>query len=180
MKLQRHEKQWLNACRNLAPIFSTCSRRQYFAVVLADNKRVLGVGYNGAPPGMTHCEDGGCPRANSSVAHGSPYDAGIGLCIAQHAEAGALLWSDAAARRGGTLIVNGPPCMECAKLIASGGITRVVHYDDPEYPDRTKVADFLLSAGITVVTADPDDKSSSIWRVKLERNRAVGRYAGWK
>lgn len=149
-----HEVKWLEACRLLAPMFSTCSRRQYFAVVLAPNKRVAGIGYNGAPAGMAHCVDGGCPRANSNVDHGSAYDAGDGFCVAQHAEAGALLWSDPAVRRDGTLVVNGPPCLECARLIASSGVRRVVHLLDPEYSQWPGIVEFLGQAGVEVCGVD--------------------------
>jgi dCMP deaminase len=118
-------------------LFSTCTRRQYAAFIVDPTGRVVGFGYNGSPPGQAHCTDGACPRANSSVAHGSPYDAGEGRCIAVHAEANALLFSDATARAGGTLYVNGPPCADCAKLIAASGIARVVHTPDDAYPTST-------------------------------------------
>ncbi len=146
----KHEMKWLEGCDHLARIFSTCSKRQYASVVLAPNKRVVGFGYNGSPPGMAHCVDGGCPRALETDIPGSNYD----TCIAQHAEAGALLWSDPAMRSGGTLIVNGPPCMGCAKLVASSGIARVVHYNDPRYSQWGDVAQFLADAGIVVVSLD--------------------------
>lgn len=135
----------------LAPLFSTCSRRQYFAVVLGTDNRVVGVGYNGAPSGMKHCVDGGCPRGASMVKHGSSYDSPDGFCVAQHAEAGALLHSDPARRRNGTLIVNGPPCFECARLIASSGVGLVVHLHDDAY-DWKPVREFLIMAGVGVVS----------------------------
>jgi dCMP deaminase len=150
MEIENHEKKWLAATEQLAAIFSTCSKRKYFAVVLAPNKRVAGVGYNGSPPGMGHCDDGYCPRATQQSAPGSQYD----NCISQHAEAGALLWSDIAVRQGGTIIVNGPPCMGCAKLIASSGVVRIVCRPDSEYKDFHKVKDFLLSAGIDLVESN--------------------------
>jgi len=145
-----HEIKWLESCDLLAPKFSTCSKRQYFSVVLAPNKRVAGVGYNGSPPGMAHCTDGACPRAQEGSAPGSSYD----NCISQHAEQGALLWSDPALRQGGTLIVNGPPCMGCAKLIASSGVSRLVHYTDASYDAWTSVLKFLGDAGVVVVGVD--------------------------
>lgn len=151
-----HELKWLKACRTLAPLFSTCSRRQYFAVVLAPNKRVAGIGYNGAPAGMVHCVDGGCPRGRSTVGHGSSYDSVDGFCVAQHAEAGALLWSDPAVRRDGTVVVNGPPCLECARLIASSGIRRVVHLEDPAYTEWSRVNAFLEAAGVEVCGVTPE------------------------
>lgn len=147
--VQDHEIKWLKACEILAPMFSTCAKRQYFAVVLAPNKRVAGIGYNGSPPGMAHCVDGACPRLHQNSANGSSYD----NCIAQHAEQGALLWSDPSLRQGGTLIVNGPPCMGCAKLIASSGISRVVYLKDYSYENWPAVEAFLSEAGITAVEA---------------------------
>ena len=147
MGIENHEKKWLEATQKLAPIFSTCSKRQYFAVVLASNKRVAGIGYNGSPPGMGHCIDGHCPRLKQNSEAGSHYD----NCIAQHAEAGALLWSDMSMRQGGTLIVNGPPCMGCAKLIASSGIKRVVCISDPDYNDFPSIRKFFYDANIELI-----------------------------
>lgn len=138
------------ACNNLALIFSTCSKRQYAAVIVASNKRLVGFGYNGSPPGMPHCSDGFCPRMSENSENGSNYD----NCISQHAEAGALLWSDPAMRQGGTMIVNGPPCMGCAKLIASSGLSRVVYRADNNYSQWSEVEKFLLDAGIEVVAKD--------------------------
>jgi deoxycytidylate deaminase len=142
-----HEVKWLKACSTLAEIFSTCSKRQYAAVVLAPNKRVAGFGYNGSPPGMAHCSDGACPRLQADSDSGSNYD----TCISQHAEAGALLWSDPSMRIGGTIIVNGPPCMGCAKLIASSGLSRVVHREDASYSQWPDISKYLNSAGIVTV-----------------------------
>lgn len=132
---------WLRSCVLLSMLFSTCTRRQYAAFIIDPTGRVVGFGYNGSPPGQAHCTDGACPRASSAVPHGSPYDAGEGRCIAVHAEANALLFSDATARTGATLYVNGPPCADCAKLIAASGITRVVHTPDEAYP--TSILDDL-------------------------------------
>ena len=155
--VSRHEIQWLSACRMLAPLFSTCSKRQYFSVIVGTDKRVVGVGYNGAPSGVRHCIDGGCPRGLSNVASGSPYDTPDGFCVAQHAEAGALLHSDPQRRKGGTLIVNGPPCLECARLIASSGIVKVVHLTDTSYAEWPRIAAFLKDCGIEVVSVDMED-----------------------
>lgn len=128
---------WLRSCVLLSMLFSTCTRRQYAAFIVDPTGRVVGFGYNGSPPGQAHCTDGACPRASSTVPHGSPYDVGDGRCIAVHAEANALLFSDATARTGGTLYVNGPPCPDCSKLIAASGIARVVHTPDDAYPTST-------------------------------------------
>lgn len=150
MSVSSRERKWLRACEQLAPLFSTCSKAQYFAVVLMPNGRVAGVGYNGSPPGMGHCVDGFCPRAQQGSPSGSVYD----NCIAQHAEANALLWSDPSQRIGGTLIVNGPPCYGCAKQIASSGVAKVVCKKKSTYADWPTVLDLLHSTGIEVEEID--------------------------
>lgn len=137
-------KKWLDACDSLASIFSTCAKRQYAAVIIAQNGRLAGFGYNGSPPGMGHCTEGACPRLQQNSASGTQYD----NCISQHAEAGALLWSDPSMRTGSTLIVNGPPCMGCAKLIASSGITQIHCYTDPTYQQWDEIKQFLHQAKI--------------------------------
>jgi dCMP deaminase len=143
----RRELNWLKSCVQLATTFSTCSKRQYFAVVLMANGRVAGVGYNGSPPGIGHCNEGHCPRYSQNSEPGSNYD----NCIAQHAEANALLWSDPSLRLGGTLIVNGPPCFGCAKQIASANIRRVIYLEDSSYSDARRSFNLLTSAGIELV-----------------------------
>lgn len=148
MEPSRRELNWLKSCLFLAKIFSTCAKKQYFAVVLMRNGRVAGVGYNGSPPGVGHCMDGACPRYTLGSEPGSLYD----NCIAQHAEANALLWSDPSLRNGGTLIVNGPPCFGCAKQIASAGIARVVYASDTTYRDFNRSVEILQQAGIELVS----------------------------
>ena len=143
--MNKHEK-WLQACDQMAQMFSTCSKRQYAAFILAPNNRVVGFGYNGSPPGHAHCDQGGCPRLQQNSSPGSSYD----NCIANHAEANALLWSDINSRQGGTLIINGPPCFGCSKLIASSGISRLVHYSDPTYSQWPECVDLLLESDIEI------------------------------
>lgn len=164
-----HE-EWLLFCGAGASIFSRCSRRSYFSLVLASDGRVLGTGYNGAPAGLPNCSDGGCPRASADVAHGSPY----GNCIAVHAEANALLHSDRSGRTGGTLYVNGPPCWDCSKLIAGSGIKTVVHTPDEAYADWPKCLGLLQSVGIDVICiAGSDEHGDSGSPVRLGQESFV-------
>jgi dCMP deaminase len=134
----------------LADQFSTCSKNKYASVVVAPNKRIVGFGYNGSPPGIPHCSDGFCPRLHENSAPGSSYK----NCIAQHAEAGALMWSEPSLRIGATIIVNGPPCWDCSKLIASSGIIRIVHYADINYLDYSNSESILLGAGLQVFSVN--------------------------
>jgi dCMP deaminase len=141
----KHHK-WLEACDQMANIFSTCDKRKYASFILAPNNRVVGFGYNGSPPGYAHCDTGACPRLSLDSPNGSSYD----NCIANHAEANALLYSDSFARQGGTLIVNGPPCYGCAKLIAASGVSKLVHYIDAAYEQWSVCVDLLLSSELEI------------------------------
>lgn len=162
-----HELKWLDVCAYSGSVFSSCSRRQYFAVVLSADRRVVGTGYNGAPPGLVHCVDGGCPRGLTvagEVGHGAPY----GNCVAIHAEANALLYSDRTARLGGTIIINGPPCFDCSKLIAGSGLRRLVHSTDSHYADWPKCKDLLAKSGVKVVSVVSATDTKAEVNIKLK------------
>lgn len=143
------DKKWMKVCVDSAQLFSTCAKRQYFAVVLNSHGHVLSTGYNGGPAGMVHCKDGGCPRNIEQSAPRSSYD----NCIAIHAEANALLHSDYTARiDGGTIYVNGPPCYSCAKLVANSGLNRVVYLkEEGAYMDWASVRSLFDQTNIELV-----------------------------
>lgn len=151
MGLTKKDAQFMRMVCHNASIFSTCARQQYYALLVDKHGHTIGTGYNGGPRGMLHCNDGGCPRAIANTAtHGSTYDD----CIAIHAEVNAIIHSDYVARREGcTLYVNGPPCWDCAKIIANSGVRRVVYTPDSAYKDWSRVASFLWSADIEVQSA---------------------------
>jgi dCMP deaminase len=146
--------KWLEWTADGAAIFSTCAKRQYMAIILDRHGHVLGTGYNGGPKGSTHCADGGCPRFQQGSPSGSSYD----NCIAIHAEQNALLHSDYVQRaEGAVLIVNGPPCFTCAKLMVNGGIETLVALSDDNYEQWPEIAEFLDRSGVTTMMFDPDD-----------------------
>lgn len=105
---------------------ASCIRRQVGAVIVRD-KQILATGYNGAPSGVTHCEDrpGGCMRENLKVPSGERHE----LCYGAHAEVNAI----AQAARNGTPIKDAKiycttmPCSMCAKSIINAGIIKVIY-----------------------------------------------------
>jgi len=108
-----------------------CTRRKVGAVVVDQDRRHLGTGYNGAPPKRPGClTAGACPRGRASiddVPPGSSYDTGAGSCIAVHAEINAIL--DSGGRRGckgATIYITDIPCDGCTRIIEAAGIVRVV------------------------------------------------------
>lgn len=152
--INQRDYKWMKWVVQGGRIFSTCSRRQYMCILVDKHGHVVGTGYNGAPKGFPHCADGGCPRAQSQSAHGTPY----GDCVAIHAEANALLHSDYTARVDGvTLYVNGPPCWDCAKLITNAGVSRLVYVPDLAYQDWPRVESLLEQAGIILEQIEVED-----------------------
>lgn len=112
-----------------------CRRRQAGAIIVVDKRLVAG-GYNGAAAGQPGCLAGFCPRGlltySDIEAHAS-YESGPGTCIAIHAEANALLFSDRSTIKGGTMYLHpGSPCPGCRKLLSNSGLARVV-WPDGEY-----------------------------------------------
>lgn len=136
----------MSLCVQISEIFSTCAKRKYAALLLDEYGHVVGMGYNGGPKGIQHCDDGGCPRLKDNSPNGTSYD----NCIAIHAEANALLHSDYSSRPK-TLYVNGPPCFSCAKLIANSTIEKVVCKRDLNYLDWNNVKAFLQMSDVTVL-----------------------------
>lgn len=145
--------KWMKLAVFGAETFSTCAKRQYMAIILDPQGKVLGLGYNGGPSGYTHCIDGGCPRLTEGSASGSVYD----NCIAAHAEANALLHSDWSQRVNASIYVNGPPCFTCAKLITLSGISKVFFLGDSSYADFANVAQFLNDNNVETIEILKED-----------------------
>jgi dCMP deaminase len=127
---------------------ATCSRRKHGAVIVRD-RRIVSTGYNGGPSGFPHCDEGACPRADSSAPQGHDYES----CIAIHAEANALLFSSPEERDGASLYCTGAPCFGCAKLIANSGVSEVVAAGG-RYDGWDHVRDFLRQANVRVRVLD--------------------------
>lgn len=115
---------------------STCLRRSIGALLVVDG-RILSIGYNGAPPGQPHCLEEGCL-----------IDPDTGGCNrTQHAEANTIAWAARHGIRtaGSVLYTTVSPCLTCAKMIITSGITKVLYFE--EYRD-TAPMEYLRDAGV--------------------------------
>ncbi len=142
------DEYFLNIAK-LVATRSTCLRRKVGAVVVK-NKQILATGYNGAPTGITHCDEVGCLRDKLAVPSGQRHE----LCRALHAEQNAFLQ---AARHGvsldgGTLYITVQPCSICAKMIINVGIRKIVV--EGNYPDDFALQ-FLREGGIGITVVKP-------------------------
>lgn len=137
---------------------STCSRRQVAAVIVKDN-RIISTGYNGTPRGIKNCNEGGCPRCNSTVPSGKSLDE----CLCSHAEENAITQAayHGISVKGATMYTTFSPCLMCAKMIINSGIACVVYNDC--YTNQNGIS-LLIQAGIRIISFDcgPDAITSII------------------
>jgi dCMP deaminase len=127
------DQTWL-AIATVVAQRSWCARRQVGAVIVTRDNRVASVSYNGPPRGqrvVTTC-DHWCRRAINEDLTINQNPTLYDNCDAIHAEANALLRADYTDIAGGTVYVSSAMCVNCAKLIANSGVSRVVHVVDEE------------------------------------------------
>lgn len=96
--------------------------KKHVGAVLTKDTRIISIGYNGPPSGTHNCDiefpEKGCARDSK------------GSCsLAIHAEQNAILYAvkNNTAVEGSTLYVTLSPCLACARIIFSMGISRVIY-----------------------------------------------------
>jgi len=124
---------------------SHCIKRHVGAVLVKDT-RIISIGYNGPPSGTHNCDeewpDIGCPR-----------DSKGGCSLAIHAEQNAILYAvkNKSSVGGATLYVTLSPCLSCARIIYTMGISKVIFLNS--YAEHKGIAtdegvDFLRKFGV--------------------------------
>ena len=114
----KFNEEWVSYFMNIARVVATKSKdpstKVGCVVVDTATKRIMATGYNGFPPGVN--EDKSRwerPTKYDFVTHAEQN------CIAAAARFGICL-------TGATMFVTLHPCVDCAKLIASAGISNIV------------------------------------------------------
>lgn len=125
----------------LAATRGTCPRKRVGAVLVASGK-VVSTGYNGSPPGADHCDETGCLVRPTG-------DGKVGCVRTVHAEANALAHAARHGVRteGTTLYCTCSPCLSCAKLALSAGVSRLVYAQ--EYSDSSGI-ELLSEMGVSL------------------------------
>lgn len=138
----------------IAKLRSNCVTRHIGAVIVKDNRQIA-TGYNGTPPGVKNCFEGGCSRCMARMRGEIKSGEHLDRCMCTHAEANAIMQCALfgnGSTRGATLYTTFAPCMECSKMAISVGIKRIVVLAD--YPkDGTQL---LSEANIKLVKLNPD------------------------
>ncbi|NMA05080.1 MAG: dCMP deaminase family protein [Acholeplasmataceae bacterium] len=110
---------------------------QVGACIINEDKRIIGIGYNGFP-GKLSDDEFPWAREGDFVDTKYPY--------VVHAEMNAILNSTQSLKNA-TLYVTHFPCSECTKMLIQVGIKEIVYYSDHyENTDSHKASDKMLKA----------------------------------
>ena len=137
----------------LAKLRSNCITWLVGAVIVR-NHRQLATGYNGTPPGVKNCFEGGCKRCQLRMEGKIESGASLDRCLCNHAEANAIMHCAIlgieAGAEGAVLYTTFVPCLECTKMAITIGIKKVYSLDS--YPETDY--DLLKEAGVEVTQLD--------------------------
>jgi len=137
----------------LAKLRSNCITRHVGAVIVR-NHRQIATGYNGTPPGVKNCYEGGCKRCQLRMEGKIKSGVSLDRCLCNHAEANAIMHCAILGIEAGTdgaiLYTTFVPCLECTKMSITIGIKKIICLDS--YPETDY--DLLEEAGVTVQTLD--------------------------
>lgn len=123
----------------------TCDRGRCGSVITIGNRIVMS-GYAGAPSGQPHCDDVGHEMQVQIHEDGTKSS----HCVrTTHSEANAIVHAArfGVAISGATIYTKMLPCINCARLIVSAGIVRIVSAN--EYHASVKSIELFKSAGVT-------------------------------
>lgn len=137
---------YFNALASMISTRSTCQRQQHGAIIVKD-KQLLSTGFNGAPSGVTSCDEREiCVREEKGAKPGEHYE----WCCALHAEQNAIIQ---AAKHGiniadATLYCTNSPCIICSKMLINAGVQRIIYQEG--YPDLLSM-EMLAESGVEVL-----------------------------
>ena len=128
---------------HLSALRSKDPSTQVGAAIVDENHRVVSVGYNGFPQGVSDDE---FPWAREGATLDTKY------AFVVHAELNAILNSQRSVR-GCSIYVSLFPCNECAKAIIQSGIKKIVYESDKYNGVDTNIASkrMLKAAGVELV-----------------------------
>ena len=130
---------------------ATCDRGKSGCVITLD-KQILVTGYVGSPAGFAHCEEAGHQMKDITHEDGSV----TSHCMRTiHAEQNAIIYAinNNSSVKGATLYVTLAPCLACARIIYSCGISKVIYlnsYAEFKGLDSDEGVDFLEKFGVDV------------------------------
>ncbi len=147
-KKRENVLDWDSTFMGIAKLIAMRSKdpnTQVGAVIVGKDKRILSLGYNGLPAGMSDDENVWNREGDDELTLKYTY-----IC---HAEENAILnyRGDFAALGDASIYVSLFPCNNCAKMIAQSGIKEVVYESDKYGGTPLNIASkkILKAAGVT-------------------------------
>ena len=127
---------------------------QVGACIIDEEKKIIGMGYNGFPAGSS---DDKMPWGKTGDFLDTKYPYVV------HAELNAIL-NSIKSLKGSTIYVTHFPCNECAKAIVQSGIKKVVYFSDKHKDLETTAASrtILKNAEIEIVHLKMEKEKSVI------------------
>lgn len=126
---------WDSYFMNIAIITSFRSKdlnTQVGSVIVSENHKILGTGYNGLPTGIDESQ---FPTSRDGEFHETKY------AYTVHAEANCICNSSSiTALKGSTIYTTLFPCCWCAKLLLQCGIKKVIFLNDKYHNDPMFIA----------------------------------------
>lgn len=115
---------------------------QVGACIVNEEKKIVGIGYNGMPSG---CSDDQYPWSKTA-----PSKLDTKYFYVCHAEMNAIVNKNSADVKGCTMYVALFPCNECAKIIIQSGIKKVFYMSDKNFHKPETIASKRMfdSAGV--------------------------------
>ena len=158
-QMSMNRPDWDSYCLMIAKVVagrSTCLRRKVGAVLVRD-RQILSTGYNGAPRGVSHCEEVGCLREKLGIPSGERHE----ICRGSHAEINAIAQAAAAgvATQCCWIYCTHEPCVYCTKALINAGCVRVVYLHP--YPDEL-ARSIMKESGVEVVHFPPESLPKNI------------------
>jgi len=137
----------------LAKLRSNCMTRKVGAVIVR-NHRQIATGYNGTPPGIKNCFEGGCKRCQDRMDGKIESGASLDRCICNHAESNAIMHCAIlgieAGNKDAILYSTFVPCLECSKMAITIGIKKIICLNT--YPETD--FDLIKESGISIEMLD--------------------------
>lgn len=130
---------------------ATCDRAHVGCIIIKDG-RCISWGYNGAPPGLPHCNENHhgweeyCPESLLPSVRDKWFETSLnahGCRNTTHAEANALAFAarQGISTEGSQLFTTVSPCEVCSKSIIAAGITDVHYLTEYRDPAGVKLLD---------------------------------------
>ncbi|CAH8512175.1 unnamed protein product [Schistosoma margrebowiei] len=129
---------------------------QVGACIVNQEKKIVGIGYNGMPNGILDDDVPWGKESTNELENKYLY-----VC---HAELNAVLNRNEAHSGGCTLFTTMFPCNECAKVIIQAGIKEVVYYSDKKNgTESNQAAKYLFNkAGVSIRKFTPTNRTINI------------------